>query len=190
METTIFIPILTIPGLMGTTKHQDYYKEYNYYRGDKSVLYNRSYDINCIGRSLIHIIIKPDIERCKKDKENNKTIPFLALTGLIDTGAGISAIKPTKENIEYLGVESFPGLEITGLNTLPKKYENLNLSIHIQNIFPDYGFLNICPIISEWHKDEPFDFIIGWDILRFCNLSYVGSERKFKLEFIENSNNK
>lgn len=180
----IFIPILSIPGLMGNINtHSEFYREFNYYKEKESILYEREELIMYCGNALVPIVIRPEIDKCKQQKEKSKQIPFVTLIAMIDTGAGISAINKSK--IKSLKVKPFPGLEITGFSMKPQKCANVNLSIHIQNVFPDTGFLDICAIAPKiWDKKKPFDFIIGWDILRYCKFTYDGPTAKFKLEFI------
>lgn len=162
--------------------YSDFYKEFNYCKRQASVLYDRDYKISGTGNALLEIVIRPAIEKCQKQEIENNKPPQNFLIAMIDTGAGISAIN--EEKIRALNIESLSEMEIDGLNGTAGKYSNANLSIHIFNVFPDTGFLDICPVVmTTWNQERPFDFIIGWDILQYCKLSYDGPNSNFKLQF-------
>lgn len=182
MNNPTFIPILSIPGLMAD--NSEYYRNFLMFSEQKNELFPREYDIDNQGRAIIEIVLRPEIKVCKKMKVDGKKVPFINSSALIDTGASISVIR--KSRIKELNLKAFPGATFEGLNKKPQRGRNVNLSVHINNIFPNLGFLDICPMLSELNEEAKFDFVIGWDVLRFCRFSYNNSPNKrykFKMQF-------
>lgn len=164
------------------TDYSEFYKDYSLAKTEKSMLIKWSYPLNSYGRAFIYVTIRPPNLVCKQMIKNGEETPTLKLIGLIDTGATLSCIR--KGAYKGLKLKSTPGVVISGLHNEPRKCRNINLSINIDNVFPDTGFLDICPVIPNWSDDAGFDFIIGWDILRYCQFDYNNPKGKFKLKFI------
>lgn len=175
----IFIPILEIPGLM--IDNSKFYKEYSYYVVNNRPPFNSESPIEGNGYALIKIAVGPEVKKLKKLHENSKQIDYRFMTAMIDTGANISAIRRSKA--KELKLRSYKGGIVTGMNRKPKQMRNVDLSIHLTDIFPNHGFLDVSPITANFHEEAPFDFIIGWDILRYCTLQYNYPKSQFYLEF-------
>lgn len=174
MNNVTFIPILAFPVLMANNSHL--LKPFSYT------------DIKVSGATELSEVIDENEGRAVTEvilKESAHSKKSIVCDALIDTGASFSIIKP--HLIEKLGLKPFPGAEIAGLNLEPRKEENVDLSIHIFDAFPNNGFLDICPVVKDFGSKEDdimFDFIIGWDVLRYCNLQYNGANKSFTLQFI------
>jgi hypothetical protein len=179
-KSDIFIPILSIPGLlMDNTR---FHKKFSYYKlEERKPLNTDLYIAPLNGRAVLQVTIAPAIEKLKNWHINNHAINPVTLTALVDTGASISAIH--KNKVKELNLKSYRGAEIAGLNSKKKQMRNVDLSVHLNDIFPDFGFLDICPVVVNFDATEPFDFIIGWDVLRFCTLQYNYPKGMFFLEF-------
>lgn len=177
-QTPIFIPILSIPGLMGVDNSK-FHKKYSFLKLDKSEQFDTLGVIDKrFGRAIIEVVIRPEIKKTNLLKEKGERVEQIIVQALVDTGAQISSIR--NNSVKQLKLRTFKGAWIAGLNKKPTQMRNVNLSVHLS--LRNDGFLDICPIVGEF-GDEPFDFIIGWDILKYCTLSYDGPSKQFDLKF-------
>jgi len=178
----IFIPIFYIPGLMGGD-YSKYHKEYCFLKTDVFETIKTTGSIDSDGRAIVEVVIRPKNKKTIKLKKENKRVEQVILKALIDTGAQISSIR--KDKAKLLNIKSFNGIKLSGLNKKSTQMKNANLSIHLLN--RSKGFLDICPVLVDFNDEYEFDFIIGWDVLKYCEFSYNGNKNTFNLEFIEGS---
>lgn len=129
--------------------------------------------------ALVKILVSVENKISQQIIERGETLTVQKMTAMIDTGATRSVI--STEYIKDIGLETF----IEGKHTVlgeKKDSTNANLAIHIENLIPDKGFLDLCVIVGDM-LDKPFNFIIGWDLLRYCQFNYVGNEDRYELTF-------
>lgn len=186
MNSSIFIPFLTVSQLM--LDNSKFYLDYSFKNiRDLPAPGLIQEKILGYGRAVLEVCLEPphDIEQ---DPNMRRSI---LTDAIIDTGASISVVH--SKFIKTLGAVTFEGAEIAGLNLSPQKMKNTNISIHIYDVFPNAGLLNICPVVHDFvtpNDGVDIGFIIGWDILRYCEFKYDGVKRVFDLKFIpENSEN-
>lgn len=175
-----FIPIISIPGLMAPYDPTDY-KEYSLEGGDYTIPARGKFGI-VDTRPLVDVFIRPKNSECQKLKEGGLEIPKKMLRAMVDTGAKRSVIK--KSVIDELEIETRMKGTFTGLGVHEQEAKNADLSIHIFNVMPGDKFLDIFTLVHEINEQD-FDFIIGWDVLRYCHLDYNGPASIFTLEFKE-----
>ncbi len=174
----IFIPIISIPGLMAPYDPTNY-KEYSLIGDNETIPSKGTFPI-IDTRPLVDVIVRPENTASKKTIDEGGKPPELFLTALVDTGAQRSMMK--KSAFLELGLEVKVKGTFTGLGVHEQAAENCDVSVHIFNVMPGKTFLDIFPLVTEINQEE-FDFIIGWDILRYCHLDYNGPDSIFTLEF-------
>jgi predicted aspartyl protease len=102
----------------------------------------------------------------------------ISVNALVDTGASSTVITP--EIVAHLNLKSVGLLPIFGLTTLePVECRQFHINMYFTE---DFAVENVLAIEAPL-TGQPFQCLIGRDILSRGVLTYIGIENKFKLTF-------
>lgn len=185
MKSYTFIPIITIPQLYLFGKmagSSTFYKDFNLFKVNDNKAQKIIGPIED-GAPIIHVKIGEEMSILKSYNNENREALILPLKALIDTGASISVIRDSL--VSDLELKQFAGPMVSGLNRQGQLCNVADATISITSLFPGDGYLDFCPAIVEFGSTYPFDFIIGYDILRYCIFNVDYPNNKYSLEFKE-----
>jgi hypothetical protein len=107
----------------------------------------------------------------------NKLIPSIPVVGLIDTGASCTCIN--KKIVDALGLLPF---DVQTVFTANGPTEQLLYDIGIGLPISAPMFIPLQSPCADL-DGQPFDALIGRDVLSMCTLFYNGSDNSFSLHF-------
>ncbi len=173
-------------GIVDEREHiYKHHPPFEVYHDDKIDCLSRNYKNNGInkhGKAFVDCIINHEIAKIKQEKESSGSTLIKAL---IDVSAEISAIDETIAN--YFNFEQIPGpfekSRVPHIYTFTET-KKVNASIHIPNHFNKKEVINVNPVVKKLFP-ENYYFIIGWDILKHCQLTYnCKGNNTFKIKLI------
>lgn len=177
------MPIFDLTGCLMCGSGENIYKEYSLYGEEPGASRKQEFQFRGIW-ALVPIVLRPPNE-VSKELLDKSIIPKSAVaTALLDTGAYRSAVPANK--VEFLGLPTYiNGTRVPFGDDKPIPTTCTDLSIHILDVFPGKQFLNIAPMVESKWAENHIDFLIGWDVLKYCKFEYNGALSRFSLEFIE-----
>lgn len=140
------------------------------------ILTFRSNNLQGIG-AIIEVILVPSHAVGEKLKSEGKLIPSIKVIGLIDTGASTSCISQTI--VDSLGLVPYDAQEVFHAGGASRQlFYDVGLILPVtQNMI--MAVQAPCADLSK----QPYQVLIGRDVLRFCTLFYNGNDNSFTISF-------
>lgn len=134
---------------------------------------NRVPNLQMIG-PVIEVMVHPPGPIAKKLSDEGKPIPRRKLLALIDTGASGSCIND--DIAQDLGLVARDIVDVkTPSGSAQQPVYDLGFSLPMANIV-----LQVQALGADL-KEQPYQALIGRDILRFCTLIYNGWDNSYQL---------
>ena len=115
--------------------------------------------------------------------ENGEIVSEVNVKAIIDTGASRTLLK--KEVIEKFKLKKLEASN-TKVNVVGGQIdvEYFEASICLPEIMND-SFLEVIISTTESLGNMPYDCLIGWDVLRYCEFNYNGPANEYTIKFIQ-----
>ena len=126
--------------------------------------------------AIVEIVIVPSEPVAAKLRQEQKTVPSFKAIALIDTGSSISSI--TQPIVDALGLNVH---DIQGIGT-PKGKKEGQFLYDVAFILPISMRMALAvQVVCADLEDQPYQALIGRDILSMCTLFYNGADGSFTL---------
>lgn len=125
---------------------------------------------------VIDITLYPAADVVANLDLNKQLMPFKSCVGLIDTGASISAIDlPLVKELNLISRDYIPVLTPSGIS------QHFTYDVGVQ-LPKELGWKTFfIEVTGSDLEKQPFDVLIGRDVLQYCTLIFNGWDNSFQL---------